>query len=105
MTKFFAPGVLMVFLASFLRFPNSSVEADNKSRQDKSEMTTSVSIGDQIHFSRLKLNLSQKELADEVGLGLTKLNIEKFEKGLLLPTKDVLAKMQTILETQIVSAD
>jgi len=102
MTKFLLAGLLLVLLSGFLHFPSSS-STDSHPSVSKPEgisadRATALPLGEQIRFARLEKKISQKELADQVGL--TKLNIEKIEKGLVYPQRDVMLRMQQVLEKE-----
>ncbi len=90
MSKFALTGVLLLILAGFLHYSpsTSSIEAGNRDSKE----TLLFPISEQIKLARLEKHISQKDLADRVGL--TKMNIEKIEKGQVVPTRDILFRLE-----------
>ena len=97
MTKFYLTGLVLFLLASFLHLPPNA-DVDSKPASPKRETLTSLPLGEQIRFARLERKMSQKELADKIGLAT--LNIEKIEKGQATPQKETILKIQRVLETE-----
>jgi ribosome-binding protein aMBF1 (putative translation factor) len=98
MSKFFLTGILLVLLASFLHYsPSGSSNGDDKTPQ-ASEMAM-YSINEQIRIARTDRHISQKDLAYKVGL--TRLDIEKIEGGQVVPTRDLLFKIEQALNTSL----
>jgi len=58
-----------------------------------------MSIGEKIKKRRLELNLTQKELADAVGI--TEATLSRYENNLRIPNADILKKIATILKTDM----
>jgi ribosome-binding protein aMBF1 (putative translation factor) len=97
MSKFLLTGVLFLVLASFLRYsPTVSTSAPKPKGQQKE--TIIFPISEQIKLARLEKHLSSKDLANKVGL--SKLNLERIEKGTVTPTREVLFKIEQALNTQ-----
>ena len=91
MSKFALTGVLLIILAGFLHYnPVSGSKKLEKSPYDKETLLFPIS--EQIKLARLENHVSQKDLADRVGL--SKMNIEKIEKGQVVPTRDILFKLE-----------
>ena len=91
MSKFALTGVLLLILAGFLHY--SPASNNNFSENGKSDKETLLfPISEQIKLARLEKHVSQKDLADRVGL--SKMNIEKIEKGQVVPTRDILFKLE-----------
>jgi ribosome-binding protein aMBF1 (putative translation factor) len=91
MSKFALTGVLLLILAGFLHYSPSSNSFDNENGKNNKE-TLLFPISEQIKLARLENHVSQKDLADRIGL--TKMNIEKIEKGQIVPTRDILFKLE-----------
>lgn len=89
MSKFIFTACLLVLLASFLNYPVQSKEAKSKPNP---ETTVIFPISEQIKLARLEKQISQKELA--VRVGLTKMNIERIEKGQVIPADQTLLKLE-----------
>jgi ribosome-binding protein aMBF1 (putative translation factor) len=98
MSKFLLTGVLLVLLASFLHYgPTSPSSAETRTPQ-RSEMIL-FHISEQVKLARLERHISQKDLANKVGL--TKLDIEKIEAGKVVPTRDLLVKIEQALDASL----
>jgi ribosome-binding protein aMBF1 (putative translation factor) len=97
MSKFLLTGVLLVLLASFLHYPSSSTNKEDRTPQRGEVML--VHISEQVKLARLEKRISQKDLANRVGL--TKLDIEKIEAGQVVPTRDLMFKMEKALNTSL----
>jgi ribosome-binding protein aMBF1 (putative translation factor) len=97
MSKFLLTGVLLVLLASFLHYPTSSTNKEDRTPQRNEVMM--VHISEQVKLARLERRLSQKDLANRVGL--TKLDVEKIEAGQVVPTRDLLFKIEQALNTSL----
>ncbi|MBL7815992.1 MAG: helix-turn-helix transcriptional regulator [Saprospiraceae bacterium] len=91
MSKFVLTGVLLLILAGFLHYSPSTNATSMENGKNATE-TLLFPISEQIKLARLEKHLSQKDLADRVGL--TKMNIEKIEKGQVVPTRDILFKLE-----------
>ena len=90
MSKFALTGVLLLILAGFLHYSPSSANEVENSKYEKETLLFPIS--EQIKLARLEKHVSQKELADRVGL--SKMNIEKIEKGQVVPTRDLLFRLE-----------
>ena len=90
MSKFALTGVLLLILAGFLHYTPSTSNNLEVGKYEKETLLFPIS--EQIKLARLEKHVSQKDLADRVGL--TKMNIEKIEKGQVVPTRDILFKLQ-----------
>ncbi len=98
MSKFVLTGVLLILLASFLHYsPSQSSNGDNKASQS-SEMVA-YHISEQIKNAREERHITQRDLASKVGL--TRLDIEKIELGQVVPTRDLMAKIEAVLNTPL----
>lgn len=96
MSKFIFTGGLLLLLASFLNYPTTP----------KNSTTTKVQqdfvifpISEQIKIARIEKHLSQKDLAEHVGM--TKMSIERIEKGQLVPTQEMLNKLEKELGVEL----
>jgi len=58
-------------------------------------MTLELSLNEKIHILRKRKKLSQKELADAVGVNAS--NIPHYESGLYRPSLDILVKIADVL--------
>ncbi len=96
MSKFIFTACLLVLLASFLNYPPQKNESKPNPKQESSII---FPISEQIKIARLEKQITQKELATRVGL--TKMNIERIEKGQLVPANDVLEKLEKELSVQL----
>jgi ribosome-binding protein aMBF1 (putative translation factor) len=97
MSKFLLTGVLLVLLASFLHYPSSSTNKED--RTPKRGEIMMVHISEQVKLARLERRMSQKDLANRVGL--TKLDVEKIEAGQVVPTRDLMFKIEQALNTSL----
>jgi ribosome-binding protein aMBF1 (putative translation factor) len=97
MSKFLLTGVLFVLLASFLHYPSSSTNKEG--RTPKRDEIMMVHISEQVKLARLERRISQKDLANRVGL--TKLDVEKIEAGQVVPTRDLMFKIEQALNTSL----
>ncbi len=94
MSKFIITACLLVLLASFLNYKSPQNDV-----QEKNHEIIIFPISEQIKLARMEKQISQKELATRTGL--SKMHIERIEKGQLVPTRDVLDKMQMVLNTPL----
>ena len=97
MSKFLVTGGLLLLLASFLNYPTTP-KNDAQSDQPRKEIII-YPISEQIKFARTERHLTQKELADRTGM--TKMSIERIEKGQLVPTQDMIAKLEKVLSVEL----
>jgi ribosome-binding protein aMBF1 (putative translation factor) len=98
MSKFLLTGVLLVLLASFLHYsPTSPSTAEDRTPQPNEIMLFPIS--EQVKLARLEKRMSQKELANKVGL--TRLDVEKIEGGEVVPTRDLMFKIEKALNTSL----
>ena len=98
MSKFLLTGILLVLLASFLHYsPTSPSNTDDRKPQRNEMMLFHIS--EQVKLARLEQHITQKDLANKVGL--TKLDIEKIEGGQVVPTRDLLIKIERALNTSL----
>ena len=56
-------------------------------------------VGERIQLTREQRRISQKDLANKVGL--TKLDIDKIENGRVVPTAELLVKIEEVLNTSL----
>jgi ribosome-binding protein aMBF1 (putative translation factor) len=91
--------VVVILLASIFRF--QSINGSNTKQVYTATVCSTIPLGETIRQARQKKTLTEKDLAEAVGHGITATNIEKIEKGLAYPTHEVLAKMQKILEVPL----
>jgi ribosome-binding protein aMBF1 (putative translation factor) len=87
---------MLVLLASFMHYPSSPETTQTANLFEK---TMVFPISEQIKLARSEKKISQKDLADRVGLSL--LNLERIEKGKVMPTRDVLRKLENELSTKL----
>jgi ribosome-binding protein aMBF1 (putative translation factor) len=97
MSKFLLTGVLLVLLASFLHYSPTPSATDEQTPQRTDVMLFHIS--EQVKLARLEKRISQKDLATKVGL--TKWDIEKIESGQAVPTRDLLFKIEQVLNTPL----
>lgn len=90
MSKFIFTGFLLLLLASFLNYPVKSSESTKKS--DSAENKIIFPISEQIKLARMEKHITTKELSSRVGV--SKMNMERIEKGQLIPTTDVIEKLE-----------
>jgi ribosome-binding protein aMBF1 (putative translation factor) len=95
MSKFIFTACLLVLLASFLDYPISQDDANT----EKKHSAIIFPISEQIKLARMEKQITQKELATRTGL--SKMNIERIEKGHLVPTREVLDKLEKELNTPL----
>ena len=98
MSKFLLTGVLLVLLASFLHYTPASPSSTPTSVPQRSEMML-YNVGERIQLTREQRRISQKDLANKVGLN--KLDIDKIENGKAVPTAELLAKIEEVLNTSL----
>ena len=91
MSKFALTGVLLLILAGFLHY-SPSPALQNVENSNNGVETLLFPISEQIKLARMEKHFSQNDLADRVGL--SKSNIEKIEKGQVVPTRDILFKIE-----------
>ena len=97
MSKFIFTGGLLLLLASFLNYPTKPQNSTNTTEVQKDYIVFPV--GQQIKTARMDKRLSQKDLAEHVGM--TKMTIERLEKGQLVPTQEMLAKLERELNVPL----
>jgi ribosome-binding protein aMBF1 (putative translation factor) len=90
MSKFIFTGGLLLLLASFLDYPTKSQNITSTTDEPKDYIVFPIS--KQIESARKDKRLSQKDLAEHVGM--TKMTIERLEKGQLVPTQEMLDKLK-----------
>jgi hypothetical protein len=76
MSKFLLTGCLIVLLASFLDYPTESLSSK---KQQKRETTVIFPISEQVKF------------------GLSRMSLERIEKGQLVPNREMLQKLSSEL--------
>ena len=96
MSKFLLTGCLLVLLASFLNYPTAPENAKGHKRRD---LAIVFPISEQVKLARMEKCISEKELASRVGL--SRMNIERIEKGQIVPTNEVLEKLAKELGVQL----
>jgi ribosome-binding protein aMBF1 (putative translation factor) len=92
MSKFLLTGCLIVLLASFLNYPTESLSSK---KQQKRATTVIFPISEQVKLARMEKNMSKKDLAQKVGL--SRMSLERIEKGQLVPNREVLQKLSSEL--------
>ena len=98
MSKFLLTGVLLVLLASFLHY-SPTTPANDAGEMPTRNQISMFHISEQVKLARLERHISQKELANKVGL--TRLDIEKIETARVVPTRDILYKIEQTLNTSL----
>jgi ribosome-binding protein aMBF1 (putative translation factor) len=88
MSKFIFTGGLLLLLASFLNYPTTP--KTNSIAEMQKEFVI-FPISEQIKIARIEKRLTQKDLAAHTGI--TKMTIERLEKGQLVPTQEMLNKL------------
>ena len=96
MSKFVLTGCLLVLLASFLNYPTAPENVKGHQRRD---LVVIFPISEQVKLARMEKNISEKELANRVGL--SKMNIERIERGQVVPSDEVLQKLTKELGVQL----
>ena len=99
MSKFLLTGVLLVLLASFLHYSPTSPSSTTETKTPQRSEMILFHISEQVKLARLERHISQKDLANKVGL--TKLDIEKIEAGKVVPTRDLLVKIEQALDASL----
>lgn len=89
MSKFIFTGGLLLLLASFLNYPTTP---KNTATTEIQKDFVIFPISEQIKIARIEKHLTQKDLADHSGM--TKMTIERIEKGQLVPTQEMLNKLE-----------
>jgi ribosome-binding protein aMBF1 (putative translation factor) len=92
MSKFIFTGGLLLLLASFLNYPPTP-QNDTPTEIPKDFVIFPIS--EQVKVARLEKHLLPKELAEHTGL--TKMTIDRIEKGQLMPTQDMIKKLEKAL--------
>ena len=96
MSKFIFTGSLLLLLASFLNYPTTPKDdATTEMRKD----VIIYPISEQIKIARIEKHFSQKDLADRASM--TKMSIERIEKGQLVPTQEMLNKLEKVLGVEL----
>ena len=93
MSKFALTGVLLCILVGFFHYSPTSTPP-NSSQTEKESLLFPIS--EQIKLARVEKHVSQQDLANRVGL--SKMNLEKIEKGQVVPTRDILFKLENELK-------
>lgn len=96
MSKFVLTGCLLILLASFLNYPTAPENVKGHQRRD---LVVIFPISEQVKLARMEKNISEKELANRVGL--SKMNIERIERGQVVPSDEVLQKLTKELGVQL----
>ena len=96
MSKFIFTGSLLLLLASFLNYPTTPKD-DAKTEMRKDVIIYPIS--EQIKIARIEKHFSQKDLADRASM--TKMSIERIEKGQLVPTQEMLNKLEKVLGVEL----
>lgn len=101
MTKLVSLGLFTLMIVGFLQglSPNTGI-VEVKASKEVFDFQ-SISLDDQIKLARLEKNMSQQELATRTQL--TKYNIEAIEAGEAVPSREVLKRFETVLNTKLVS--
>jgi ribosome-binding protein aMBF1 (putative translation factor) len=94
MSKFALTGVLLCILVGFFHYSPTTSQVTPSAQTEKESLLFPIS--EQIKLARLEKHISQKDLAERVGL--SKMNIEKIEKGQVVPTRDILFKLEQELK-------
>jgi ribosome-binding protein aMBF1 (putative translation factor) len=92
MSKFIFTGGLLLLLASFLNYPPTP---QNDTTIEISKNFVIFPISEQIKVARLEKHFTPKDLAENTGL--TKMTIDRIEKGQLIPTQEMLIKLEKAL--------
>lgn len=82
---------LIIFIA--LGFSSSCNKTENLP-------TTPDGIGQQIKEARMNIGVSQEELASAIGL--SKENLQTIEKGVAVPTRDIIVEIEETLGIEII---
>jgi ribosome-binding protein aMBF1 (putative translation factor) len=96
MSKFALTGVLLCILVGFFHYNPTTTQASSTPKTETESLLFPIS--EQIKLARLGKHISQKDLAERVGL--SKINIEKIEKGQVVPTRDILFKIEKELNAE-----
>ena len=98
MSKFILTGILLVLLGSFLHYSPEPEILTKEQREIQSKSRFPIS--EQIKLARMSKRMSERELANKVGVSI--LIIEKIEKGKAIPTNEELAKIEQVLGISLV---
>jgi ribosome-binding protein aMBF1 (putative translation factor) len=99
MSKFIFTGGLLLLLAGFLNYPTKPQYNTTASEIEDQMAYIVFPISKQIESARKDKRLSQKDLAEHVGM--TRMTIERLEKGQLVPTKEMIAKLEKELNVSL----
>ena len=97
MTKFILPGFLLILLASLMK-PTLSAPEDFSLKKFNKKITY-VAIGNTVRDARASRGLSRNDLA--YMLNLSNLEIEKIEANEVVPSKELIEKINEALKTNI----
>ncbi len=97
MAKFILPGFLLILLASLMK-PSVST-ADSESQSSVQKTSSFVAVGKIIQNARLSRGLSSDDLA--YMLNLSNFEIEKIEANEVVPSKELISKINAALKTNI----
>jgi ribosome-binding protein aMBF1 (putative translation factor) len=96
MSKFIFTGGLLLLLASFLNYPTTP---KNNTTTEIQKDFVIFPISEQIKIARIEKHFTQKELAEQTHL--TKMTIERIEKGQLVPTQEMLNNLEKELGVEL----
>lgn len=94
MSKFALTGVLLCILVGFFHYSPTSNPANVSVKTEKESLRFPIS--EQIKLARVEKHITSQELAKRVGL--SEMNLEKIEKGQVVPTRDILFKIENELK-------
>ena len=97
MAKFILPGFLLVLLASLMK--PTLPTADSESQSSVQKPKSFIAVGKSIQNARLARGLSSDDLAYMINL--TNFEIEKIEANEVVPSKELIGKINVALKTKI----
>ena len=95
MVKFIFTGALLLLLVGFMNYPTRK---KNVKTDFSKESKIIFPINEQIKLARMDKQMTSKELADRIGV--TKMTIDRFEKGQLVPTTETLRRLEIDLDAR-----
>ena len=98
MSKFILPGFLLILLASLMKPTLSTTDSESQSSVQK-KTSSFVAVGKIIQNARVSRGLSSDELA--YMLNLSNFEIEKIEANEVVPTVELIGKINAALKTNI----
>ncbi len=96
MTKFILPGFLLILLASLMK---PTLGTDATTLKGNQKVSTYIAAGSIIRNTRISRGLSSDDLA--YLLNLSNFEVEKIEANEVVPSKELLDKINEVLKSDI----